>query len=689
MKFLISDTFTASLGKLTSEEQKATKTTAFDLQMNPANPGLRFHKLDRAKDKNFWSVSINMDLRLIVHRSESSLLLCYVNHHDKAYNWAEKRKLTTHPRTGAAQIVEVRESVEEIHIPVYIQDSVKKENRPLQNMAKETLLDYGVPEEWIDDVINGTEDELLVLAERLPGEAAEAILCLATGSTPEEREQPTEPVNPFEHPDAKRRFRLINTNEELQEALDAPWEKWVVFLHPDQRQIVERNYNGPARVSGSAGTGKTIVALHRAVTMAKNDEDSRVLLATFSETLASALQGQLKKLLNFQPRLGERIDVESMDALAKRLYTRLIGPVQIVSAEQLQEFIKDAIEKTEITRFSRSFLRSEWEQVFDAWQIKSWDEYREVPRLGRKNRLSENQRNELWQIFNTVQTYIDEKNLCTVSSMFTQLAEKMSSLSHKPYDYAVIDEAQDISISQLKFLAAMLGKTANGLFFSGDLGQRIFQTPFSWKSLGVDIRGRSRTLKINYRTSHQIREQADLLLASSVSDSDGNRESRKGTISVFNGPAPLINEYDSEEEEIEAVADWISEQIEDGMQPHEIGIIVRSEDEIERAVNAVESTELRYSILDRVLEPTTGEISICTMHKAKGLEFRAVSVMACDDEVIPSQSRIEAIAEDSDLDEVYETERHLLYVACTRARDRLIVTSGNDVSEYVDDLLQS
>ena len=117
MEFLIADTFTDSLASSTGEEQKAVKTTAFDLQMNPANPGMKLHKLDKAKDKNFWSVRVSSDIRLIVHKTDRSLLLCYVDHHDKAYHWAERRKLETHPKTGAAQLVEVRETVQEIIIP--------------------------------------------------------------------------------------------------------------------------------------------------------------------------------------------------------------------------------------------------------------------------------------------------------------------------------------------------------------------------------------------------------------------------------------------------------------------------------------------------------------------------------------------------------------------------------------------
>jgi superfamily I DNA/RNA helicase len=244
----------------------------------------------------------------------------------------------------------------------------------------------------------------------------------------------------------------------------------------------------------------------------------------------------------------------------------------------------------------------------------------------------------------------------------------------------------DIGIAQLRFLAAIGADCPNALFFAGDLGQRIFQTAFSWKSLGVDIRGRSRSLHINYRTSHQIRAQADQLLGPDISDVDGNIEDRNGTISVFNGPAPSILMLDSPNQEIQAVADWLSQLSTDGIKPHEMGVFVRSEAELDRAISAVNLASLPYIVLDDQVETTTGSVSLCTMHLAKGLEFRAVVVMACDDEIIPSQSRIESVADNADLEEVYETERHLLYVACTRARDHLLVTSGDVCSEFIEDL---
>ena len=277
MEFRISDSFTGSLGNLTGDEQKAVKTTAFDLQMNPENPGHSFHKLDRAQDKNFWSVRVNRDIRIIVHRSKSSLLLCYVDHHDDAYKWAEKRKLETHPKTGAAQLVEIRERVEEIRVPYYVNVEVEAPSKPLlfDKIEDDDLLGYGVPSEWIADVKSANEDTILELVDHLPSEASEALIEIAVGGKPQPPISVPPQVDPFEHPDAQRRFRVMSDVEDLERALDFPWEKWTIFLHPAQQELVEKDFNGPARVSGSAGTGKTIVALHRAVHLARANPESR------------------------------------------------------------------------------------------------------------------------------------------------------------------------------------------------------------------------------------------------------------------------------------------------------------------------------------------------------------------------------------------------------------------------------
>ena len=698
MQFRIADTFTDSLATLTGDEQKAVKTTAFDLQMNPARPGLKLHQVEGAKDKDFWSARVSRDIRLIVHRTASSFLLCYVDHHDTAYQWAERRRLERHPTTGAAQLVEIRETVREIPVPRYVEVDVRAPARPAPSgrsaprtaifagASDDYLLGYGVPAEWLGDVRAATEDTLLDLADHLPAEAAEALLQLATGSAPVPPAAAAADADPFAHPDAQRRFRVMADVEALERALDYPWEQWTVFLHPAQRQLVEREYNGPARVSGSAGTGKTIVALHRAVHLARRHPESRVLLATFSEALATALRVRLTRLIGNEPKIAERLEVQAMSGIGRRLYAARAGRLDLARDEDVRTLLDRAAAGVEGHRFSAHFLWTEWSTVVDAWQLESWEDYRDVPRLGRKTRLAEKQRELLWSIFSRVRTALADEERLTEPAMFTRLAAQIAEAGHPPFDFCVIDEAQDVGVAELRFLAALGGGRPNGLFFAGDLGQRIFQTPFSWRMLGVDVRGRSRTLRLNYRTSHQIRRQADRLLPPELADVDGNAEKRGATVSVFNGPAPEVRTFESPEDEAAAIADWLREREAEGYAPHAIGVFVRSEGQVERALSAVRSAGMRPVELDGGSGGVSGSVAVGTMHVAKGLEFRAFVVAACDDEVIPLQGRIEQVADETDLEEVYSTERHLLYVACTRARDRLLVTGVEPASEFLDDL---
>ncbi|CAA6603802.1 UvrD/REP type DNA helicase [Rhodospirillaceae bacterium LM-1] len=690
MHYLIADSFTASLIRLTAVEQKAVKTSAFDLQIDPSSPGLSFHRIEKSKDAHFWSVRVNADIRLIVHKTDASLLLCYVAHHDDAYDWAERRKIERHPTTGAAQLVEIRERVEEFTVyqpaPVAQAADVPQERfqPPLfLTLSEDELLSVGVPPEWIKDVRNTTENNFFDLADHLPAEASEALLDYAANGVLRLPSAIADDSDPFAHPDALRRFRLLENIEELERAFDYPWDKWTIFLHPAQKQVVEKRYGGPARISGSAGTGKTIVALHRAVHLARKHPGTKVLLTTFSESLARNLDVKIGRLAGNEPEVLGSITVRSIRAIGRELYESAFGSANFAETEKISVLL-EGIGKALDLDYSRKFMLSEWSDVVDAWGIDCWEDYRDVARLGRKTRLGPKQREGLWAMFSQLRSQLAASGLTTWPGLFARLSAHFKEAS--PFDYVVVDEAQDVGVAELRFLSVMGGKNPEGLFFAGDLGQRIFQQPFSWRSLGVDIRGRSQSLKINYRTSHQIRSQADRLLPSQISDVDGNSENRKGTISLFDGPTPKIEFFNDANAEADGVAAWIMDLVEDGVAPEEIGIFVRSENQLDRAKMVAEICGLPADHLSDSTPRDTSGISIGTMHDAKGLEFRAVAVMACDDEIIPLNERVENVADESDLEEVYASERHLLYVACTRARDFLMVSGVEPVSEFLGDM---
>jgi mRNA-degrading endonuclease RelE of RelBE toxin-antitoxin system len=449
MTTILADSFTASLARLTNDEQKQAKLTAFDLQVNPDQPGLQFHRIDKSKDPNFWSLRVSRDLRVIVHKTGDSVMLVYVGHHDDAYHWAERRRIEAHPRTGALQIVEVRERVEQIVEQIPAQASlpldtpVEPPRQIFAALSSDDLLSVGVPTDWLSDVVGASEDRFFSLIDHLPRDASEALLeYAATGPLVS---APAPVADALTHPDTLRRFRVLEGAEELRAALDAPFEKWAVFLHPSQRSIVDRTFSGPARVAGSAGTGKTVVALHRVFRTLQNDPNNRVLLTTFSEPLARALRGKLKVLFGERQGLSERVTVASFLDIAAQLVTLNTGHKPHLGLDDtVRSALAKAAAETGITDFMAQFLYSEWTYVIDAWQIDSAKAYAAVPRMGRKNRLGARQRERLWELFAATRKRLADRSLTTNGGVFASAATAYRGREEKPFTHIVVDEAQDL-----------------------------------------------------------------------------------------------------------------------------------------------------------------------------------------------------------------------------------------------------
>ena len=684
MTVILSSTFTDALTKLTQSEVGAAMLAALDLQRDPSGYGKRMHRIDSAP--GFWSARANRDIRLVIGKVGDSMVLAWAGHHDDAYRWAEGRRLTEHERTGAMQFVEiftveaVVEAPAAVAVPVVATPPPISTRRPFDMLTDNQMLDVGVPRDWLQPVRETVEGEVSALLERLPAEASEALMDFVTGGSLEDHVTVKMPAaDPFAHPDAQRRFRSMDNIEELRAALDQPFAKWAVFLHPAQRSLVERDWTGPARVSGSAGTGKTIVALHRAVQLA-NDKDARVLLTTFSKPLAQALLSKRDILTESNPSARSRVSVAALDQAAYSLYETRCGKPTMASDAQIRAAITAAREVGLGAAHSAEFLIEEWNELVDAWNVTDADSYSSIPRLRRRTRLGPVQREAAWGVFAFVRARLADRKLTTWPQLYAQLTASFSGGQSLPYTHVIVDEAQDLSVAQVRFLAEIAKRRPDALFLAGDLGQRIFHLPFSWARLGLVIRGRSHCLKVNYRTSHQIRAAADRLLPAVIADLDGVEEGRRGTVSVFDGPVPEVSLFKSQDDERAAVAAFVRSVLVQGVSPSEIGILVRGQGQLGRA---------RQTISDAGLDVRADDgVAILKMHDAKGLEFRAIAVIACDEDVLPDPARLAAIGDAAELEAAYETERHLLYVACTRARDRLMVTGVAPGSEFLDDLME-
>ncbi|TFL16710.1 UvrD-helicase domain-containing protein [Jannaschia formosa] len=664
MTVALATSFTKALGKLTEDERKQAKITALDVQTDPDMPGLSLHRITHARDPNFWSARVSRDLRLILHKTTGSTLIAYVGHHDDAYAWAERRRIEVHPKTGAMQIVELRERIED----VVVQRFVDAELPPVINgFDAATVLSWGVPEDWVEDVLAATDATVLDVAGHLPEEAAEAVLRAAAGEPPlAEPPAPDAPTG-LDHPDARRRFRLIGDQAELAAALDAPWDEWTIFLHPAQREFAERDFSGPARVIGSAGTGKTVVALHRAARLAR--AGGRVLLSTFSDSLAVDLSAKTDRLAA-GTAWRALIDV----ATVRDVVARLLPPeLQLATDAQVAKALSAAAAAAEAAPHL-DFLEAEWRLIVDAWNVTDANTYRELPRLGRGVRLPAGKRDAVWPIFErTRTTLLDAGAVTPAAAMHRVAADLGAGKLAPPFDHVIVDEAQDLSPPELTLLAALAKDRPNGLFFAGDIGQRIFRAPFPWSRAGVDVRGRSRALKVNYRTSHEIRIQTETLLPRRLVEADGLEEDRTGITSVFHGPLPALNGFPDPEAEKSACIAWLAARKAEGASPDRAAILVRSEAEVPRG--------------EAVAEGSNHPIPVLLMHDAKGREFQTVILVACDADVVPSEARLLEAEDERAMAEVFETERHLLYVAATRARDHLWISGVEPVSDFLIDLV--
>ena len=711
--------------RLTKDEQRLVHSTILELAMNPKGQGTNLHRLDKARDKNLWSCRVTRDLRIILHQQNGRMTLLYVDHHDKAYAWGENRVFKFDERSNNWKVIKMKEETVVLRTTVAAEPEAK---RPYAKYSDDALAACGASPGDFDDIRAATEDTIFDLG--LPIAVMEALMDslspVATTRALSELERGVSHADvasakvvfaeekvelPFEEviaaatedlatPDASLRSDLVeppppvvygsvvrvNSQEQLEAVLSGQWEKWQIFLHPNQQELVDAHYAGPIRISGSAGTGKTIVALHRVNHLLRLSDDTRVLLTTLSPALAGFLHARLRKLLADRPRLGERVEVASVDDYAQRLYKLHVGEFNLTSRETIAGWITDACKAAGDAKLRPLFLLNEWEDVIDAQQLTTLEQYQSAERLGRKIRLNAERRQALWTIFAQVWAKLQAAGATTQAGLYHRLVVALEQRPGSPVDHVVVDECQDLNQGQVRFLAALGRGRPNALFFTGDIGQRIFQQPFSWKALGIDLRGRTKTLRVNYRTSQQIRKTADRLLESAIVDADGERVDRSKTISAFGGPAPTITVFDDQAEEQAATVAFLKERLESGVKPHEMAIMFRDDAQLPRAQAIAQALGVPAVVLDQRLATLVGSLNLSTMHLAKGLEYRAVAVIACDDDVIPSPARLAAVSDPGDLKEAYELERHLLYVACTRARDHLIVSGVHPASEFLTDL---
>lgn len=660
MIVLLGKSLMSSLSKLNANDTKRVTDFIDKFYNNPAHPSISLERVTKVKDDNLWSARITQGLRAIIYKESDTWALLYAGQHDDAYAWARVRRVEQNAKTGALQIIEFTEAIEQ-------QFAEKPHNQPglFDAHNDDYLLSLGLPPTWLAVVRKlVTEDDLLSILEKLPEEVAERFLRLAGG----ELVTPPLPLSPekstFENEDTQRRFIVVKSSDEIAKILEAPLATWIGFLHPSQRKLVTNSYKGPVKVTGSADTGKTVVAMHRAKHLAQ--QGKKVLVTSFVKTLCDNINRNLKLLC--RPDELANITVGTVASQAGHILKEGSTSLSIANDEEIQSLIAQNFSLSCPLDISALWL--EWKFVIQLQGIAIWEEYRSANRAGRGQPLSAKGRKQVWQIFELVLSQLQAQNKTDWSGLYRHAGDLIvSGQVASPFDAVIVDEAQDLKPQELKFLAALAGNRPNSLMLVGDGGQRIYQGRLSLKSLGINVQGRSHVLKINYRTTEQIRQFADQLLDEAQDNLDGGTEQRSDTISLLNGPEPVLRPFASATEQAGFVAEEIFRLTQQGILPSEIGIFSRTKNLLKTIEKSLKKQKVACIRLDEQEADTVADaVNTGSMHRAKGLEFKVVFVVHLSDDVIPSPH----IEDENDLQackESLEQEQHLLYVSITRARD--------------------
>ena len=568
--------------------QKQGKVTEFfnKFRNNPTHPGINFEKINKGIDKNICSVRIDDTYRgIIVREPESNVyILLWVDHHDEAYAWAKRKKCSINKLTGSVQIFDVQEVIEE--------QSTIDEPALFAGISDDVFEKIGLPEEQLPMIkAIKTLEGLRSLKAAIPEDAFEGLEWLGNGFTVDEvlstLYPETENVDVKDNDFAaalqtdasKKSFVIVDGEEELQAIMQEPLEKWRIFLHPTQRKVVGKKFNGPARVLGGAGTGKTVVAMHRAKMLASNlNSEGKILFTTYTKNLAEDIKDNLRKICSAEEM--KRIDIINLDAWVSNFLRRQGYEYQIVYDEEVDKAWRDAIAIAggELS-FVENFYKDEWVKVVQAQEVYDKVAYCKAPRIGRGVRLDRKIRMQIWDVFDEYQNIMNEKLQRDVE---TAMYECRKILENKKltgqYTSIIVDEGQDLSPSAYRLLRSLAGEEhENDIFIVGDSHQRIYRNKAVLSKCGINVRGRSSYLRINYRTTEEIRKFAfGLLNGVSFDDLDEDYDNGKGCQSLTHGDKPEIKEFATPEEELDFLVTKIKDMEANGIEQKNICIVART-----------------------------------------------------------------------------------------------------------------
>ena len=669
-----------NFGKLPAKVQKKVVELTRKFEGDSTQASIHLEPINAAKDSKVRSARVGLDYRAIVIAPEKgdTFLLMHIDHHDEAYQWCLNKRFEAHLALGTLQVFDVEQAERSLQAveqeeadAAPIEPAEKRPNYILQALTDDELFQAGVPEALIPAVrAVRSDDDFERLADYLPPEAAQVLFGVASGMPLDEAinemlgaldeiEKPTGPGD-FSHlvEITNMDLVLVQGEEHLREILSEDIEEWRVFLHPYQRKLVEWHTRGPMKIFGAAGTGKTVVLMHRAAWLAQRcSGDEKVLITTFTTNLSVTIKGLMGKLA---PSVIDRIEVTNLHQLARTICARAQWQGKIAEREDLYAVWQKVMAMPTASEldFTPEFVRDEFEQIIDPMGITTEEEYLTVVRSGRKP-LRRKQRKALWKVFVEVRRQFSGRNLLTFDGLIHKAREVVERGAFPRYRYVLVDEIQDFSLEALRLVASIspiAQELDNPLCVVGDGHQRIYNpvaVPLS--RAGIEVRGRSHRLKINYRTSEEIRDWAHATLEGvEVDDLDGEQAITQGDRSIFHGPEPQLVTCSNEDEAANAVVAWVKGLTESGqLKTHEICLTPINS----RVISALQSNGFAtVELKARQADPGQEEsgVRFGTKKRIKGLEFKAVAILD-----VGSQESL--------------SDRFENYVAATRARQQLLV----------------
>lgn len=678
---------------------------------NPSSNGLNLETVEGGRDKSLKSLRLDQNYRAIAFETPKDIMFVHVNEHDKAYRWAEGRRVKLDKATNRIRIVEEIEQNQEAVT------NNEQEKNLFSDFKDKKLIALGVAEEAIALARSlSSESELDDAQDRFDPLSFQVLYALAAGYSEEEvyalvgdviiEPSSTDQDKSFEDlittEESRQTIFTPQSIEELRRFFDGELEGWRIWLHPDQRKFAYKDYNGPAMVRGGAGTGKTVVAMHRAkyladqLTADPQNAGQKILITTYTTTLAKDIENNLKTLCpEYVSGSAPRIEVINLDRwavqyLKKKQFNRRV--VSTAADEQHIEGLWDEVFESLIlpSGLSEAFIKAEWEQIIQAKGIDDLADYIRASRVGRGTPLNRAKRKTLWNYFALFRAKLIQSGLVERDDVYREAIPLLRAEPGKLGYYSVIvDEAQDMGEQAFRLIRSIIPEAQNNdknsIFIVGDAHQRIYNRRASMSSCGINIIGRSRKLRLNYRTTHEIRAWAVAVLKGiSVDDLDEGKDSLDGYVSLARGMPPQLNGYGTDSEELAALAQWIDELPSDKIADNEIGILCHTNKQLQLVEDCFSThgiSTLKLST-DKADERGKPGVRLCTMHRAKGLEFKAVAIPFMSNNQFPPKWLLDKAIDEADKEDMEGQLKSLLHVAATRAIGHLRVSWSGVQSHY-------